>query len=194
MEPTLTSSIKFNAGDTFPKIKLPLFNGNRIRNTVDIGTPQKVGDWKMVIVYRGEHCPLCTNYLNEIEKYKNDFIKLGIDIIAVSADDRAQVHEHSKKLSITYPIAHGMKAGHMMRLGLYISMPRVKPDGMSETDHVFSEPALFIINSEGRVQIIDISNAPFARPDINSILSGIKFIRENNYPIRGTYNVRLNYE
>ncbi|MDD9158529.1 redoxin domain-containing protein [Aliivibrio sp. S4TY2] len=194
MNPKLTSSFKFNPGDEFPKIRLPIFNGYMIRNTADIGTPQKVGDWKMVIIYRGEHCPLCTNYLNEIEKYKDDFIKLGVDIIAVSADNMMQVHEHSKKLSVTYPIAHGMKVGHMMRLGLYISMPRVKPDGMNETDHVFSEPALFVVNAEGRVQIVEVSNAPFARPDIRAILSGIKFIRENNYPIRGTYNVRLNYE
>ncbi|MDD9158538.1 redoxin domain-containing protein [Aliivibrio sp. S4TY2] len=190
MKPKLTSSFKFNPGDEFPEIRLPIFNNGK---TVDIRTPQKGTDWRMVIIYRGQHCPLCTTYLNEIEKYKDDFIKLGVDIIAVSADDMVQVDEHSKKLSITYPIAHGMKVGHMMQLGLYISTPLSAPNTMSETDHLFSEPALFVINAEGRVQIVEVSNAPFARPDINSILSGIKFIREHNYPIRGTYNSGLYY-
>ncbi|MGR5469947.1 hypothetical protein ACPV51_22250, partial [Vibrio astriarenae] len=39
------------------------------------------------------------------------------------------------------------------------------------------------------VQAIDISNGPFARPDLNVLLSGVAFIRnpENNYPIRGSY-------
>jgi hypothetical protein len=36
------------------------------------------------------------------------------------------------------------------------------------------------------VQIVDISNAPFARPDLDGILRGIKRIQELNYPIRGT--------
>ena len=36
------------------------------------------------------------------------------------------------------------------------------------------------------IQIIDISNAPFARPDLNGVLKGLKFIQEKQYPIRGT--------
>jgi hypothetical protein len=35
--------------------------------------------------------------------------------------------------------------------------------------------------------MFDISNAPFARPDLNGILKkGVKFIQEKRYPIRGT--------
>ena len=39
-----------------------------------------------------------------------------------------------------------------------------------------------------QVQVTDISNAPFARPDLKTLLGGLRFIRnpENNYPIRGT--------
>jgi hypothetical protein len=36
------------------------------------------------------------------------------------------------------------------------------------------------------MQIIDISNAPFARPDLAGIARGAKRIQEMNYPIRGT--------
>jgi hypothetical protein len=32
---------------------------------------------------------------------------------------------------------------------------------------------------------LDISNAPFARPDLTGLAKGLKFIRENDYPIRG---------
>ena len=42
-----------------------------------------------------------------------------------------------------------------------------------------------MINPEGKVQIIDISNAPWSRPDLANILNGIKIIKERNYPIRG---------
>jgi hypothetical protein len=67
-------------------------------------------------------------------------------------------------------------------LGLYISEPR----SPQETDRPFAEPGLFVINPKGRVQIADISHAPFARPDLSGILNGIKVIQERNYPIRGT--------
>ena len=69
----------------------------------------------------------------------------------------------------------------MRALGLYISEPR----SPRETDRPFPEPALFVVNPQGNIQIIDISNAPFARPDLNAVLKGLKFIQEKQYPIRG---------
>jgi hypothetical protein len=48
---------------------------------------------------------------------------------------------------------------------------------------------LFIINDKKQAQIIDISNVPFSRPELKSMIMGLGFIRDpqNNYPIRGTY-------
>ena len=43
-----------------------------------------------------------------------------------------------------------------------------------------------MVNPEGKAHIIEISNAPFARPDLAGILSGIKIIQERSYPVRGT--------
>ena len=73
----------------------------------------------------------------------------------------------------------------MKELGLYISHPR----SAEEHDRPFAEPGLFVVNSEGLIQVVNISNAPFARPDLSSLVMGLTFIRdpENNYPIRGTY-------
>ncbi|MDG2609875.1 thioredoxin peroxidase, partial [Vibrio parahaemolyticus] len=71
----------------------------------------------------------------------------------------------------------------------YISEPRSE----KETDHLFAEPGLFVVNSKGQVQLVDISNGPFARPDLEVLLSGLAFIRnpENDYPIRGTYQAAI---
>jgi len=175
------TSNKFKAGDQFPVIELPALSGDKIT----LGTPQPGSDWKMVVVYRGKHCPLCTRYLNEIEKRKDDFQQLGVDIAAVSADSEAQAREHSGDLVVSYPIAYGLIIEQMQQLGLYISHPR----SAQETDHPFAEPGLFVINEKGQVQVLDISNGPFVRPEIDVLLNGLGFIRnpENNYPIRGTY-------
>jgi hypothetical protein len=69
----------------------------------------------------------------------------------------------------------------MRQLGLYISDPR----SPQEADRPFAEPALFVINPDGNTQIIDISNAPFVRPDLKSLLKGLQFVVSKDYPIRG---------
>jgi peroxiredoxin len=178
---TTMATNKYRAGDQFPAIKLPTLGSDKIT----LGTPQGDSDWRMVVIYRGKHCPLCTRYLNEIEKRKADFLQLGIDIAAVSADSEAQVRAHMVDLTVSYPIAYGLSVEQMQQLGLYISHPR----SPQETDHPFAEPGLFVINSQGQVQVLDISNGPFVRPELDVLLSGLGFIRnpENNYPIRGTY-------
>ncbi|AXY03561.1 AhpC/TSA family protein [Vibrio alfacsensis] len=172
---------KFNAGDLFPSISLPTFDGN----TIEVGQPSEPATWRLVVVYRGKHCPLCTRYLNELEGLKAKFLEIGVDIVAVSADSKEQVAKHMEQISVSFPIAYGLSVEQMQTLGLYISEPRSE----KETDHLFAEPGLFVVNDQGRVQIIDISNGPFVRPELNVLLSGIAFIRnpENNYPIRGTY-------
>lgn len=175
------ASNKFKAGDQFPVIELSTLAGQRIT----LGKPQNSLDWKMVVVYRGQHCPVCTRYLNEIEKRKSDFQQLGIDIVAVSADSESQLTGHIDQLTASYPITYGLTIEQMKELGLYISNPR----SAQETDHPFAEPGLFVINEKGQVQVLDISNGPFVRPELDVLLSGLGFIRnpENNYPIRGTY-------
>ncbi len=70
----------------------------------------------------------------------------------------------------------------MREFGLHISDPRSPP----ETDRPFAEPAIFVINPDGKVQVVDISIAPFSRPDLASLPSGLKFIQEKHYPVRRT--------
>ncbi len=175
------SANKFKAGDSFPRLVLPTLEGQEI----DLAMPRGNHDWQMVVVYRGRHCPLCTRYLNQLETLKSDFSRLGIDMVAVSADSLVQATDHNRELQVSFPVAYGLSIEQMQQLGLYISHPR----STRETDHIFAEPGLFVINDQGQVQVVDISNAPFARPEPDVLLSGLDFIRnpDNNYPIRGTY-------
>ena len=73
----------------------------------------------------------------------------------------------------------------MKALGLYISVPRSEQN----IDHLFLEPGLFVINADGDVQVVDVSNNPFVRHEHETLVSGLTWIRnpDNNYPIRGTH-------
>ena len=86
-------------------------------------------------------------------------------------------------LAVSFPIAYGLTQQQMKQLGLYISSPRSE----QETDHNFAEPAMFVVNEQGILQAVNISNAPYLRPELDVVVRGLKFIKEqNNYPIRGT--------
>ena len=130
---------KMHPATTFPDVSATLSTGE----TVSLTNKEEGCDWKMVVVYRGKHCPICTKFLNKLEDYKGRLRELNIDLVAVSGDSKAQLDEHLDDLSITFPIAYGLSQEDMEKLGLYISKPRSD----KETDHNFAEPALLSIGT-----------------------------------------------
>lgn len=172
---------KLAAGAVFPTLEVSDGDGN-VR---DLSKPTGDCDWMMVVVYRGRHCPMCTRYLNELDPFFDELRAIGIDVAAVSGDSAEQLARHREKLEVDkVPLFHGLSLAQMQELGLYISDPR----SPQETDHPFPEPGLFVINEHGTVQVADLSNNPFVRPTLKTLVSGLRWIRdpENHYPIRGT--------
>ena len=172
---------KLHAGAEFP----PLAVHDEDDSPIDISKPTGDADWQMIVVYRGRHCPMCTKFLNALAGYRQRLQDIGIDIAAVSGDSKEQLEDHLERLDVNFPLYYGLTLEQMEELGLYVSIPRSE----KETDHNFPEPGLFVINADGQLQVVDISNNPFARPDLEIFVSGLEWIRapENNYPIRGTY-------
>ena len=173
---------KLAAGARFPALEVTDLDGNRD----DIGAIKGDATWKMVVVYRGRHCPLCTKYLNRLEAHVEALSRIGVEVAAVSADSREQLASHLEKLDVSFPLYHGLTIEQMQSLGVYVSVPRSE----QETDHNFAEPGLFVINEDRGVQVVDISNNPFVRPELDALVSGLAWIRDpdNNYPIRGTWS------
>jgi peroxiredoxin len=166
---------KLAAGGDFPLLKLPKVGGG----DVQLGG---AGGWRMLVVYRGKHCPQCRKYLKVLDGLLEDYRAAGVEVIAASGDPKEKAENEAAEESWRFPVAFDLRVDQMRQLGLYISNPR----SPQETDRPFAEPSLFVINPEGKIQIIDISNAPWSRPDLANILNGIKMIQERNYPIRGT--------
>jgi len=172
---TRIMSQKLTAGGAMPEITLPTTDGGKAR----IGGASD--RWKMVVVYRGLHCPICKNYLAKIESLKDQFDALDTDILFVSGDNAEKAKAFADEVELTLPIAHDLSVEQMKQLGLYVSEPRP-----SETDRPFPEPGLFVVNEKGQAHIVDVSNAPFVRPEPELIIRGITHIKKNDYPIRGT--------
>lgn len=166
---------KLHPGQPFAPVTFKQLDGGDFT----FGAP---GGWQALFVIRGQHCPICKSYLGEIERRCAAFADLGVSVAAVSADSEAQTRLTAEAAKPGFPLLYGMDEAAMRALGLYISEPRSE----QETDHRFPEPALFVVNPEGALHLVDIANAPFLRPDLDRLAGGLRFVIEKNYPIRGT--------
>jgi peroxiredoxin len=167
---------KLQAGAEFPAFTLPKVGGGEIK----VGGP---GRWQMLVVYRGQHCPICRTYLKTLGGLLDEYRAADIDVVVASSDSREKAEKEAAEEGWTFPTGYGLSLDQMRRLGLYISNPRPSPP---DTDTQFSEPGLFVINPRGEAHVIDVSNQPFARPDLKQVLNGIRYARERNFPVRGT--------
>jgi len=167
------------SGQPFPKQTVARLGGG----TLELGSPADGHDWQMVVVYRGQHCPLCKTYLTTLQELAPRFHANGIEVVAVSGDPEEKAQVFAEDLGLDLPVGYDLSLEQMRELGLFISEPR----GPQETDRPFPEPGIFVVNEAGQLHLVDISNAPFARPDLAGLAGGLEFIRANDYPIRGTW-------
>ena len=171
----MESTQKLHPGQPFSPLTFSRLDGD----PYVFGAP---GKWQALFVFRGQHCPICMKYLTEIEALLEKFTALGVSVAAVSADSEAQTRVTSEAVKLTVPLLYSLDEATMRALGLYISEPR----SAEETDHNFPEPGLFVVNPEGRLQIVSVANTPAVRPELNLLLGGLGFTIQNDYPIRGT--------
>ncbi|MBA3511117.1 redoxin domain-containing protein [Sphingomonas sp.] len=167
--------IKFGAGAMFPIFSWPKVGGGAV-------TPGAGVDWRMLVIYRGAHCALCVRYLHRVSGLQKQFTSAGVRVWALSADPLDRAAEQATREGWCIPVLAELQQDQMRELGLYISAPR----SPGETDRNFAEPAIFVINPESKVQIVDVSNAPFARPEPQGLLEALSFVIDTRYPIRGT--------
>jgi peroxiredoxin len=135
--------------------------------------------WRMLVVYRGRHCGLCTRYLSTLRNLHGGFEALGVRVIAVSADDADVARQQARDEGWPFITGFALDEDCMRTLGLFVS----RADGIN---HPFAEPGVFIVNPQGQLQVVDIANAPFSRPDLEALLDGIREIQHSNPPIHGT--------
>ncbi|MCW5770574.1 MAG: redoxin domain-containing protein [Rhodospirillaceae bacterium] len=167
---------KLAAGAAMPEISLDKVGGG----TVTIGGGRD--GWQLIVVYRGRHCPICKRYLTGLKDLIDGYAQANTTVVAISADPQEKADAFMAEIQPNFPVGYGLSVPDMRRLGLYVSNPR----SPQETDRPFAEPGLIVINPQGQAQIVDFSNAPFARPDLAAILNGIKIVQERGYPVRGT--------
>ena len=140
-------------------------------------------NFTMVVFYRGYHCPVCKGYLQKLNGLVDRCEQAGFSVIALSMDNAERAAKSAEEWELSdLKIGYGLDEATARGWGLYIS----KAIKDVEAD-IFCEPGLFWIRPDGRLYLIDISNMPWARPDVEFLLSKVSFAMENNYPARGNH-------
>lgn len=164
------------AGSILPEMRFDKTGGGAL----SIGGTRE--NWTLFVVYRGKHCPRCKKYLSILNQMQNRWEEAGFDIVVVSADTEAKAAADVAEFGWSFDLAHGLSEAQMSDLGLYVTEPLSE----AETDRRFAEPGVFVIRPDGSLLLAAISNGPSARPELEELLDGMIFTKDNDRPPRGT--------
>ncbi len=166
-----------------PNLTTPLLGGGTFDLSAETGERGTV-----ICFYRGLHCPICANYLKELEKRVGEFAERGVNVIAISSDGEERTQAMADKIE-----AKNLRFGYDLSLsvakewGLYISTSRGKTSIGIEEPTLFSEPGLFMVSPDQSLYYGSTQTMPFVRPHFSELVGALDFAIANNYPARGEY-------
>ncbi len=159
-----------------PALSLPLVGGGIF--TLNDPKPK---NFTMAVFYRGHHCPVCKGYLQKLNALMSGYRDAGFAVVAASMNTAGLAERTVAEWNIgDIPVAHSLSETDARAWGLWIS----KAFKDAEPD-VFCEPGMVWVRPDGRLYMIDLSNMPWARPDLEFLLSKVPMAVENAYPARG---------
>lgn len=166
-----------------PSLSVPLVGGG----TFDLASE---GAERGVVVcfYRGLHCPICANYLTELEKQTAAFAERGVTTVAISSDTQERAEGMAEKIKASsLRVGYGLDLSKAREWGLYVSTSRGKTSiGIEEPD-LFAEPGLFLVSPDQSLYYGSVQTMPFVRPHFSELVAALDFAIANNYPARGEY-------
>lgn len=142
----------------------------------------------LVCFYRGLHCPVCANYLKELERLTPAFAERGVGTIAISSDGEERARQMAEKIKANdLRIGYGLALTAAREWGLYTSESRGKSSINIDEPPIFSEPGVFLIRPDQTIYYLSIQSMPFVRPNFAEMVQAIDYIIKNEYPARGEY-------
>jgi peroxiredoxin len=138
-------------GEKIPDSKLHDVNGQEVGLSSLIAAKPSV-----LIFYRGGWCPYCNLHLNELQGIEDKLIKLGYQIIAISADSPKKLKETRDNSKLKYVLLSDSKTDAIQSFGLAFSAPEQYKDVLPHASdnnnvNVLPVPAVFILNTQGEI-------------------------------------------
>lgn len=117
----------------------------------------------VLIFYRGGWCPYCNTHLKQLKDVEPELVKLGYQVLAVSADKPEKIQESTDKLKPAYRLLSDatMEAAKAFGIAFRVDetvVARYKQFNMDlevasgETHHLLPVPAVFIVSTDGLIR------------------------------------------
>lgn len=163
--------------DTGDRIKLDLIIGTRW----DLDKQDEAKPWRLIVVYRGLHCPLCKQQLTELSERLRDFVDAGCVLVAATMEEKPRADKAHADWGLgDLPVAYALNDTLVRDLGVFVS-EAVNDDEPTR----FAEPAMLLFKHT-TLHAAWIQSVPLARPAVDDVLGAISFMDEKDYPPRGT--------
>lgn len=179
--PKVAALMGTKPGKLPPQLPLSLTGGGST-DDLYLGTGEG-GRFTLVVFYRGLHCPVCRRQLKELDERLAELRAVGVGrVVAVSMESEERSEQVVARWGLSsLPVAWGLTEQQAREWGLFISTA-IKEGEPS----VFSEPGMFILDSDGTVYWSNVASMPFGRPPLDDIIAGIVYANDHDYPARGS--------
>jgi peroxiredoxin len=125
----MSMTMKLAAGSPFPAVAMPRLGGGEV-------APASGDDWRLFVVYRGRHCPLCKIYLKTLNDLMDEFSAIGVSVMVASGDPEQKAAADLAEHGWRFPVGYAMTMAQMRMLGLYLSEPRSAQETCPSSNHL----------------------------------------------------------
>ena len=153
-----------NPGDPFPRLTISTTDGQALT------LPDAfVGDFAVVLFYRGAWCPYCNAQLRAFERAGQALADARIRIAALSADDKETAAALAEKHRLTFPVGYGAARAVAELTGAFVN-----------PDPVYLQSAGFVLHPAGNVVVSVYSSGAIGRLVPDDVIGLVRYLRDHS--------------
>ena len=126
----------------------------------------------LLFYYRGAFCPTSAKQMTDYADIYSRFEPLGAQLVAVSVDSPETSREYADKMRIKFPLLSDTEFKMASDYGVYKSDDEEGPQP-------HGEPAVFIIDSDGKIAYSQIQTGPKGSANPAELALVLLYMRDN---------------
>lgn len=155
---------RLSNGDAFPALTFDTPAGERLNLPGDLR-----GSFAVVLLYRGAFCPYCNAQLAGFARAAPSLAELGVEVAALSVDDRDTTAALIEKLRLPFRVGYGADAHAVAAAtGAYVNQA---PLHLQTTG--------FVLDAGGRVLTAVYSSGAIGRLVADDVVGFIRYVKSH---------------
>jgi len=156
--PSAEQTRPLKAGDRVPAAEVIALDGRELDVSRLVAKQRTI-----IIFYRGGWCPYCNAHLGALSTIEPDLIKLGYQVLAISADRPSKAQETHDKFGSHYELLSDSKMEAARAFGIafrvddatfqrYLGFGTNLEEASGETHHLLPMPSVFVVGTDGVIR------------------------------------------